>query len=50
MQTLFNIFDRDGNGHINYDEFIRSLVGMMNERRKMVVTLAFKKLDKDGNG
>jgi Ca2+-binding EF-hand superfamily protein len=41
------MFDRDGNGEINYDEFLRSIVGKMNERRRNIVTLAFKKFDKD---
>ena len=44
------MFDRDGNGEINYDEFLRAIVGNMNERRRNLVTLAFKKFDKDGNG
>ena len=47
---IFKIFDRDGNGEINYDEFLRSIVGKMNDRRRNTVTLAFKKFDKDGNG
>jgi Ca2+-binding EF-hand superfamily protein len=47
---IFKLFDRDGNGEINYDEFLRSIVGKMNERRQNTVILAFKKFDKDGNG
>ena len=35
---------------INYDEFLRSIVGRMSEKRKNVVILAYKKLDRDGNG
>lgn len=47
---MFRIFDRDGNGEINYDEFLRTLIGKMNDRRRNVVTLAFKRFDQDGNG
>jgi Ca2+-binding EF-hand superfamily protein len=47
---IFALFDRDGNGEINYDEFLRSIVGKMNDRRKNTVILAFKRFDKDGNG
>ena len=47
---VFRLFDRDGNNEINYDEFIYAIVGPMNERRRNIVTLAFKKLDKDGSG
>jgi len=44
------MFDRDGNGEVNYDEFLRSIVGRMNEKRRTIVTLAFKRFDRDGNG
>lgn len=50
IPKIFKIFDRDGNGEINYDEFLRSIVGKMNERRRNTVILAFKRFDKDGNG
>mmetsp|Transcript_15351 Transcript_15351/g.14951 ORF Transcript_15351/g.14951 Transcript_15351/m.14951 type:complete len:178 (+) Transcript_15351:2011-2544(+) len=50
ISRVFNLFDRDGNGEINYDEFLRSIVGKMNDRRKNIVIMAFKKFDKDGNG
>jgi Ca2+-binding EF-hand superfamily protein len=50
VAKIFRQFDRDGNGEINYDEFLRSIVGRMNDKRKMIVTLAFKKFDSDSNG
>ena len=50
VAKIFKHFDRDGNGEINYDEFVRTLVGKMNDKRKNIVTLAFKKFDRDGNG
>ena len=50
MTKIFKVFDRDGNGEINYDEFLRTIVGRMNDRRRTVVTLAFKRFDSDSNG
>jgi Ca2+-binding EF-hand superfamily protein len=50
VNKIFRMFDRDGNGEINYDEFLRTIVGKMNEKRRNIVTLAFKKFDADGNG
>lgn len=31
---LFTIYDRDGNGSIDYDEFLRGVIGEMNDFRK----------------
>jgi hypothetical protein len=47
---LFKVFDRDGDGSIDYDEFLRTVVGPMNDKRKQFVIQAFKKLDKNGDG
>lgn len=48
--ALFDYFDVDRSGSIDYDEFIRAIRGPMNNTRKLVVAAAYKKLDKDGNG
>jgi calcyphosin len=48
--TLFNVFDRNRDGTIDYDEFIRILQGPMNNFRKKLVLQAFNKLDKDKSG
>jgi Ca2+-binding EF-hand superfamily protein len=50
VARLFNLFDRDGSGIINYDEFLRVVVGEMNDRRRSLVHLAFSKFDRDGSG
>jgi Ca2+-binding EF-hand superfamily protein len=50
MNTLFNLFDSNKNGLIEYDEFLREIRGPMNEIRSQFVSKAFAKLDKDGNG
>eukprot|EP00210_Caulerpa_lentillifera_P001281 g1235.t1 len=49
-QALFRFFDRDCNGTISYDEFITGLRGELNERRKELVFMAYKVLDKNGDG
>ncbi len=48
--ALFATFDRDGNGEVNYNEFLRTLSGGLSVRRKRLVHMAFQVLDKDGNG
>ena len=50
IQKLFGYFDFDRSGLIEFDEFIRAIRGPMNPARKKMVAMAFKKLDKDGNG
>jgi Ca2+-binding EF-hand superfamily protein len=49
-KKLFQFFDVDGSGAIDYDEFLRALRGPMNPQRKKIVMQAFGKLDRDGNG
>ena len=48
--TVFNAFDRNRDGTIDYDEYVRVLQGPMNNFRKKLVGQAFNKIDKDGNG
>ncbi len=50
MKVLFRAFDRDGNGTIDYDEFLRVVKGDMKPNRMKLVKMAFKVLDKDGSG
>lgn len=50
IQRIFQLFDREGNGTINYDEFLRTVVGEMNDTRKSQVLIAFSKFDRDGSG
>lgn len=41
MQLLFNYVDRDSSGAVDYDEFLRSLRGPMNQFRRNLVARAF---------
>lgn len=48
--TLFHVFDRDGSGMIDFDEFLLTLRPPMSNARKEVIMEAFRKLDKTGDG
>ncbi len=50
FERIFKFFDKDNNGKINYDEFLRAIRGDLNDRRRNLVRLAFNKLDKTGDG
>jgi len=47
---LFRQFDRDGQGTINFEEFLRTIQPALNDRRKRLVSAAFAKLDNTGDG
>ena len=49
-QTLFAHMDYDRSGLIEYDEFLRTIRGPMNQARKAIVLRAFNKMDADGSG
>ena len=50
VKKLFDIFDKDHSGQIDYDEFLSGIVGEMNDFRVAIVKKAFDKLDKNHNG
>lgn len=50
VNTLFQVFDRNRNGVIEYDEFLREIRGPMNDVRKRIVLQAFAKFDRNGDG
>ena len=47
---IFNQFDQNKDGRLNYDEFLRGVKGEMNPARRNLAEQAFKILDKNGNG
>jgi Ca2+-binding EF-hand superfamily protein len=49
-QHLVNHFDRDGNGTVSYDEFLRALKGELSEARKVWIRAAYAKLDVNQDG
>ena len=50
IQILFNEIDRNGSGKIDYEEFLRGVVGEMNDRRRKIILQVFKIFDKNQNG
>jgi Ca2+-binding EF-hand superfamily protein len=50
LKTLMRAFDRNGDGVVNFDEFLTTLKGKMNEKRLKLVALAYEKLDKNNDG
>lgn len=49
-ELLFKAFDINNDGQVNYEEFLRGVIGEMNAFRKSLVQKAFNFFDKDGNG
>ena len=50
IKALFQAFDSNRNGEVEYNEFLRHIRGPMSPFRKKLVTQAFNKLDRDGSG
>jgi Ca2+-binding EF-hand superfamily protein len=50
FRLVFNHFDIDNSGTIDFEEFIQGVRDPLSERRLDLVTQAFGKIDKDGNG
>lgn len=50
IKHLFSYFDKDDSGSITYDEFLNGVRGVMNQRRRGLVHMAFNVLDKDRSG
>ena len=48
--TLFKCFDYDGNGEIDFNEFIRVIVGPLNQFRTKICIKAFKLIDMNDDG
>ena len=50
INLLFQEFDKDKSGEINYEEFVYAFVGEMNERRKRLIRILFDSFDKNKTG
>ena len=49
-EALFKAFDLNGNGEIDFDEFIRVVVGPLNSFRTQLVRKAYALIDINGDG
>eukprot|EP01135_Chromosphaera_perkinsii_P005801 Nk52_evm1s366 gene=Nk52_evmTU1s366 len=50
VKELFNAFDTDHSGSIEFDEFLAQLRPPMSKNRENLIKKAFQKLDKTGDG
>lgn len=50
VEAVVNFFDTTKNGKISFDEFLRAIRGQLNKRRLEMVHMAYKILDKSGDG
>ena len=50
ISIIFNEFDKNNLGKIDYEEFVKNLIGQMNDRRRKIVTQVFKLFDRNQTG
>ena len=50
VPIVFEAFDSNRDGTLNYDEFLMAVRGELNEFRRGIIEKAFRKIDKDGSG
>ena len=50
VNNIFNYFDKDKSGFIDYSEFLNGITGELNEFRKNILKQVFDKLDKNEMG
>ena len=50
INRLFNYFDKEGSGFIDYDEFVNGVCDNLNKFRRNVLKQVFAKLDNDEKG
>jgi len=50
VTAILKYFDTNKDGKLSFDEFLRAIRGDLNERRRKMVHMAYKVLDKDASG
>lgn len=50
VPLIFDIFDTNKDGTLNFDEFLMAIRGELNDFRHGLIEKAFKVIDRDGNG
>ena len=49
-KIIFDLFDKDKTGFINYSELIQLITGNISPQRKLIIKNIFEKFNKDKNG
>ena len=50
LQTIFNFFDKENTGLINYNDLILTILGQINPNRESAIKKIYEKFKKDDNG
>jgi len=50
VTAIVKYFDKNKDGKISFDEFLRAIRGDLNDRRRGLVRMAYAKLDKNKDG
>ena len=50
LKFIFDIFDKEKTGLINYNELIQTITGQISPQRKLIIKNVFEKFNKDNNG
>jgi len=50
VPLIFDIFDTNRDGTLNFDEFLMAIRGELNDFRRALIEKAFRCIDRDGNG
>ena len=50
LQLIFNFFDKENTGSINYNDLILTILGPINPNRETIIKTLYEKFNKDNNG
>ena len=50
IKIIFDLFDKEKTGLINYNELIQTITGQISPQRKLIIKNVFDKFNKDNNG
>ena len=50
LKIIFDLFDKEKTGLINYNELIQTIIGQISPQRKIIIKNVFEKFNKDNNG
>lgn len=50
IANLFSLFDSNGDGLIDYNEFVNEMRGVLSSLRQQIVERAYRSIDKQGLG